>query len=88
MTVKDAKGVALRKAVARRTQRFFAEWFAQLSSGTAEIWNRIESQLASTSHRSSPGSAPTPPPVTHRMPMQQQPVQQQQTKISDDKSKG
>jgi hypothetical protein len=52
MNTSDRKGPAARKAVTERLRRFFAERTAQLAAGTAEIWSRVERQIAKKSPES------------------------------------
>jgi hypothetical protein len=87
--VMDARRVA-RKQVAALLQRFFAQLTASLSSGTAELWYKVEARLAQKPPASGPAPDPEPhvPPGALRMRMQPQPMQQQQAKTkSDDETK-
>ena len=72
---KDA--AALRRAVTERLQRFFADLTTRLAAGTGEIWRKVERRLGQPSASEREGTAPPPGSVR---PMQQQPIQQQQTK--------
>ena len=60
MNTSGRKGPAARKAVTERLRRFFAERTAQLAAGTAEIWSRVERQIAKKSPQSE-DAAPSPP---------------------------
>ena len=81
MDRKDDNGVVSRKAVADRLRIFFAAWTAQLASGVAEIWGKVEQRLSEKSAGSQSGGQISGGQVgVTRMPMQQQPIQQQQSK--------
>ena len=83
MTVKDPNGFVLRRKVAGHLRKFYAEWTAQLAAGTAEIWNLVEYRLAikSEAEATTPHAGDLP-----RASMQRQPMQQQQTKASPNKT--
>jgi hypothetical protein len=86
MTARN-QGTQLRRIVAKRLDRFFASWLAQLGAGTAALWEQVERRLAGPA--TPRGSIePDAPPVMH-VPMQQQaprhqPAQQQQQKKKDE----
>jgi hypothetical protein len=79
MARKNPQDAASRRIVTERLRRFFTDLTAQVASGTAEIWNRAERRRAHEPSRAA-GEAP------HRttIPMQNQPVQQQQSKAKPD----
>ena len=79
MVDRNPNDAALRKVVTERLRRFFADLTAQLEAGTAEIWSRVERRLARKS-REIESEGEVPPSPGFPTPMQQQPVQQQQTK--------
>jgi hypothetical protein len=83
MTVKDPNGFALRRRVARHLRKFYAEWTAQLATGTSEIWNLVEYRLAIKNEAE--GAAPHAGGLPQASP-QRQPMQQQQTKASSNKT--
>jgi len=62
MYPKDAKGAALRKAVAERHRRFSADLTTQLAGGTAEIWSSVERRLAHQSPETEPEGEASPSP--------------------------
>jgi hypothetical protein len=66
---RDDNGVALRRAVAERLRKFFADWTGQLAAGTTQIWDGVQRRLSE--------SPPDAPPPARHLPMQQQ----QQSKI-------
>jgi len=72
MKNKDDNGVALRRAVAGRLNRFFADWTVQLGAGTSQIWDAVQRRLSNK-------PAELPPAPDQRGSMQQ-PMQQQQSK--------
>ena len=83
----DSGKAAQRRAVAQRLRQFFAALTAQLATGTAEIWAKVERQM-SHSRDSAPDRVTRPPGADAaalpplRLPMQQQPLQQQQQKAT------
>ena len=84
---RDLKRIRLRRAVTRRLDHFFTAWLEHLATGSARIWARVESALddSATQEREGakmPTDLQTSPPM--RVPMQQQPVQQQQLKKSEE----
>jgi hypothetical protein len=83
MTVKDPNGFALRRTVARHLRKFYADWTAQLATGTSEIWNLVEYRLAikNEAEAAAPHAGDLPRASTQR-----QPMQQQQTKASPKKA--
>ena len=80
------QGPQLRRIVARRLDRFFSAWIAQLAAGTSALWERVERRLADAPPQSD-ARAEDAPDAT-RVPMQQapqhQPAQQQQEKKKDE----
>lgn len=72
---------AARQKVTELVKRFFEDLTSRFATGTADLWRKVEQR-----HKSNP---PEPdvraPPETPRTPMQQQPVQQQQSKAEEDK---
>jgi len=83
---RDLKRIQLRRAVTRRLDHFFTAWLEHLAGGSARIWARVESALhdSGTQERESanePTDLQTSPAM--RVPMQQQPVQQQQQKKNE-----
>lgn len=82
---RDDNGVALRRAVAERLQKFFADWTAQLAAGTAQIWDGVQRRLSERPPDAPPPTVQMPPPIQHA-PMQQQPTQQQRKIAPDDKA--
>jgi hypothetical protein len=73
---------ARRRTVSKRLRRSFAELTVQLAAGTAEIWARVEQRLA----QRTTSETPIPPPYATQ-PMQQQPLQQQQSKAEPEGEK-
>ena len=51
MRSKDAKNVALRRAVARRLRRTFDAWTAELAAGTTSIWDGVQRRLSEKANR-------------------------------------
>jgi len=74
---RDDNGVALRRAVAERLRKFFADWTAQLAAGSTQIWDGVQGRLSEKRPEA-------PPEPVQNLPMQQQPAQQQQSKIEPD----
>ena len=72
----DTRRIA-RKEVAALLKRFFEHLTSSLATGTADLWHKVELRLAQKRTPSEPDSVV--PPGVLRTPMQQQPVQQQQT---------
>jgi hypothetical protein len=72
----DTRRVA-RKNVAALLKRFFEHLTSSLATGSADLWHKVELRLAQKRTPSEPDSVV--PPGVLRTPMQQQPVQQQQT---------
>jgi hypothetical protein len=72
----DSERVA-REKVAALLKRFFEHLTSSLATGTADLWHKVELRLAQKRTPSEPDSVV--PPGVLRTPMQQQPVQQQQT---------
>jgi hypothetical protein len=84
---KNPDGFVLRRRVARHVRKFYAEWTAQLAAGTSAIWNQVEYRLAARNEVE--GAAPDAgdlPQAAMNQPMQRQPMQQQQTKASPEKT--
>ena len=74
---------AARQKVTVLVKRFFEDLTSRLAAGTADLWHRVEQRLP---HRSNPAEPDViAPPGALRTPMQQQPVQQQQSKAEEDK---
>jgi len=73
MAPRNPEDAASRRIVTERLRRFFADLTTQLTSGSAEIWNRVERRRA---HK--PPKAADEAPHRAPVPMQDQPVQQQQ----------
>ena len=69
-----------RRIVTQRLRRFFVDLTTQLTSESAEIWNRAERRRV---HRP-PEAAAAHAPYRTTVPMQGQPVQQQQSKAKPD----
>jgi len=75
MAPRNPEDAASRRIVTRRLRRFFADLTTELTSGSAEIWNRAERRRARMPAKAA-GEAPHP-----------QPVQQQQSKAKPDGEK-
>ena len=76
----DPEDAASRRIVTERLRRFFADLTRQLTSGSAEIWNRAERRRAHQPPEAAVGEAP----YRTTVPVQDQPVQQQQSKAKPD----
>ena len=79
MAPKNPEDVPSRRIVTERLRRFFADLTTQLTAGSAEIWNRAERRRAHKPPKAA-GEVPHRAPV----PMQDQPLQQQQSKAKPD----
>jgi hypothetical protein len=80
----DSKRVA-RREVTALLKRFFEHLTGRLTTGTADLWRKVEQQLPQKLTASELESKA--PPGMLRTPMQQQPVQQQQAKTSAEDGK-
>lgn len=78
----EKQQAAARRAVSELLRTFFAHLNAQLSAGTATIWAKVEARLPHKASDIKPGFEAAPGAL--QAPMQQQPVQQQQSKTTPD----
>jgi hypothetical protein len=86
MNEKDQKRLISRRIAAEYLRKLFAEWTAQLTAGTAEIWSKVEHRFAlKTEAEGAIPQEPTLPHPTMQQSMQRQPMQQQQAKQSPTK---
>ena len=74
---------AARQKVTELVKSFFEDLTSRFATGTADLWRKVEQRLPQKSSAAEPDVRV--PPETLRTPMQQQPVQQQQSKAEEDK---